>query len=125
VLRKQITFTNADDEKVTQTFYFNLTEAELAKMQMSTEGGLEKTLKEITETNNVGRLIELFDRIIFSAYGVKGLDGSFYKNQLQSDIFKASEAYSVLFLELLKDNGKGVEEFIRGLAPKSLVIPTN
>ena len=39
MLAKKITYKNYNDEDITETFYFNLNEAELMEMQFSEAGG--------------------------------------------------------------------------------------
>lgn len=53
MLKKTIDYTDYDGNKRTEDFYFNLTKAEVAEMELSTEGGLVKMLEKIVKEQNV------------------------------------------------------------------------
>ena len=71
MLKKTITYTDFDDNERTEDFYFNLTKAEITEMEMSTEGGLVKTIEKIVQTQDAKRLIEIFKDLILKSYGEK------------------------------------------------------
>ena len=50
----------------TDDFYFNLTQAEILKIEMGTQKavGLEATVLALQEEKDGGKLMELFERII-------------------------------------------------------------
>lgn len=120
MLRKTITFPNLDGEMLTEDFYFNLTGAEIAEMELSQEGGFSEFLKSIVETGDAKIIIETFKNIIKQSYGVRSEDGRrFIKTPELWDEFLQTEAYSVLFLELVTDADASAA-FIRGIVPKNL-----
>ena len=101
MIRKTFTYTDFDGEERTEPFYFNLTEAELVELEMRF-GGVNKMLKEIQEAEDGYRVTQAIRDIICAAYGEKSSDGRrFMKNKEIFDSFRATEAYSVLFTELL------------------------
>jgi len=43
---KTINYTDFNGEERTESFYFNLTKAELAELNLTTEGGLQEVLRK-------------------------------------------------------------------------------
>lgn len=120
MLKKDITYDNLDGEKVTETFYFHLNKADLAKMELEA-GGMEAKLKKIIDSKNGKSIIEAFEDIIRRSYGQRSEDGkNFIRTPEITEKFMSSEAYSALFMELLTDATKGAE-FVRALVPQDLV----
>ena len=117
MLKKTITYTDFDDNERTEDFYFNLTKAEITEMEMSTEGGLVKTIEKIVQTQDAKRLIEIFKDLILKSYGEKSIDGKRHiKNQEVRDNFSQTNAYSELFMELVGD-AKASADFVNGIVP--------
>lgn len=118
MLAKPITYTDYNGEERTETFYFNLTKAELAELNLTTEGGLQEAIQKIIDAKNIPEVTKWFKRIILMAYGEKSLDGKrFIKSKELAEEFTQTEAYSELFMELLTDEGKAAD-FINAIVPK-------
>ena len=47
MLKKAISYTDYDGNERTETFYFNLSKAEIIEMEMGTTGGMKNMLKGI------------------------------------------------------------------------------
>ena len=110
-------FTNEEEE---DTFYFNITKAELVEMELATEGGLSESLKKVVASEDAGKIIAEFKKIILSAYGVRSEDGRFFKKtQELRDEFESSEAYSTLFIEILTDTDSAIE-FVKAIVPADM-----
>jgi phage-related baseplate assembly protein len=108
------------DEEVEETFYFHLSAAEIAELELSVDGGLSEMLKKIVEAEDNKNILTEFKNIILTAYGVRSENGKFFKkNQEVREEFASSEAYSVLFMELLSDEDAAAE-FVNGIVPKDL-----
>ena len=123
--KKTITYNDYDGNERTEDFYFNLTKAEIAEMELSTTGGLEKMINQIIQSQDTRKIIAVFKEIIAKAYGVKSLDGrKFIKNDEVREDFFATEAYSQLFMELGTD-ANAAAEFIKGIIPKDLSEQVN
>lgn len=117
MLKRTVTFTNYDGEEVTQDFYFNLTNAEIVEMELSTPGGLSTMLQRIVNTKDIPETVKLFKEIMLKAYGQKSADGNrFIKNQQLTDDFVASPAFSELYMELAFDSDAATK-FINGVIP--------
>lgn len=118
MLKKTITYTDYDGNERTEDFYFNLTKAEVAEMEMSYTGGMEKMLRKIVAEKDSKRIVEIFKDLILRSYGEKSADGKrFIKNQELRDAFAQTEAYSVLFMELATD-AEAAAAFVNGILPK-------
>ncbi len=125
MLKKTITYTDYDGVERTEDFYFNLSKAELTDMQLSTEGGLLTIIKKIVNEKNTPELIRLFKKIILAAYGKKSDDGRrFTKNDEIREDFMSTEAYSIIYMELVSDPDKA-SEFVNGILPADLAAKAN
>lgn len=121
MLAKKIKYTDYNGEEREETFYFNLTEAEVSEMQYTVKGGLDGLLKTIIETKDQPKLVELFKQLILKSYGEKSNDGRYFKKRDSVrgeyvDDFVATEAYSVLFMELATD-ANAATEFVNSVIP--------
>lgn len=118
MLKKTITYTDFNGIERTEDFYFNLTKAEIAEMELEIPGGMTAMIERITKTQDTPSLIKLFKDLILRSYGKKSDDGRrFIKNQDVIDEFKDSEAYSELFMELAT-NADAASAFVNGIVPK-------
>lgn len=117
MLVKTIKYVDYDGVERTENFHFNLTKAELTEMELSTSGGLTKTLEKITSEQDSKRIMEIFKDLILKSYGEKSLDGKrFIKTQELRDSFAQTEAYSELFIELAT-NAEASAAFVNGIIP--------
>ena len=118
MLKKTIKYTDYEGNEREEDFYFNLTRAECVKLQLSTDGGLEKTLRKIIAEQDVPKIIPIFEQIVLGAYGEKSPDGKrFVKSKELSEAFSQTEAYSDLFMELMSD-ADAAAAFINGIIPQ-------
>lgn len=120
MLKKEITYVDYNDTTRTETFYFNLSKAELAEMQLSASGGLETYIRNIVEAKDGASMVQIFKDLILKSYGEKSPDGKrFVKSKDISDGFAQTEAYSQLFMELITDDNAAAD-FINGIMPKDI-----
>lgn len=120
MITKTITYTDFLDEERTETFRFNLSEAELMKWELSKEGTLTEHIKRIQETVDVPKLIDLYSELIDRSYGIMDPTGrKFVKSKEALEDFKATNAYSDLYMELATNQDKGAE-FIAGVVSNKL-----
>jgi hypothetical protein len=117
MLKKPITYTNFDNESVTETFYFQILESELVELEADRPQGLAAYLEAISEANDRKELIAEFKRIILIAYGIKSEDGKrFVKSDQLREEFTQMPAYDVLFMELATD-ANAAADFLQGALP--------
>ena len=122
MIKKKIRYTDYDGNEIIDNFYFHLSKAELAEMELVEKDGLAAILKKIIEEDDRQRIIDYFKKIILMSYGQRSNDGKrFIKTQQLSDEFKQTDAFSELFIELCTDSN-AASEFIRGVIPASLAV---
>lgn len=120
MLVKRINYTDYNGNERSEDFYFNLNKGEIFNLQFGTEGGLDKAIQKIIQTEDTPKIVKIFQDIILNAYGVKSDDGRrFIKSEELSTEFKQTEAYSELLMELVSDEKKAAD-FINALMPKDL-----
>ena len=119
MLVKEITYTDYDGNKRTEKFYFNLNESELAELELTTPGGLREWLDKITKSMDKVEIMKTFKKILMASYGEKSLDGKrLVKSEELSTAFTQTEAYNVLFLELINGSDVAMANFINAIVPK-------
>lgn len=123
MLKRPITYTNFNDETVTEDFYFNLTKAELIELELSAgEDGLAESLRKLVKERDGQQIVDQFKRIILLAYGEKSPDGRrFVKSEQLRQEFASTEAYSELFVELAT-SADAAAKFIRAIVPQNLNV---
>ena len=120
MLKKKIKYQDLDGNDLVEDFYFNLTKAELAEMELTTKGGFAESLQAIIDTEDGQLIIDTFKDIIRKSFGVRSEDGKrFMKNPKYFEEFSETDAYSVLFMQLVTDAAAS-SAFIRGIVPQDL-----
>lgn len=120
MIKKTITYSDFNGNERTEDFYFNLTKAEITKMELSTKGGLAEMIQRIVAAQDVPAIIEVFEDLIKRSYGVKTPDGrGFVKRVEDLEAFMATEAYSQLFMELATD-ADAASKFVNGVVPADM-----
>ena len=122
MLKKTIKFTDFDGNDTEETFYFNLTRAELIELEVSQQGGLESYLRAIIKSEDNGEIFHVFKKILLMSVGARSSDGrKFYKNDDIRADFEASPAFDELIISFI-DNEKEGSDFINAILP---TIPVN
>lgn len=125
MLKKTITYVDYNGVERNETFYFNLSKAEVMEMELGVVGGMTEMINKIIDTKDTPGLIKLFKKIVLKAYGEKSADGKrFIKNEELSTAFAQTEAYSILFMELAT-NAEAAAEFVNGIIPVDEAKKTN
>lgn len=120
MLKRAITYTDYNGNTRTEDFYFNISKAELAEMELTTNGGFGEMIQKIIKANDQPAVIKLFKMIILKAYGEKTPDGKYFnKSEELSDAFSHTEAYSELFMELATDS-EAASAFVNGIIPQDV-----
>ena len=121
--KKTIKYVDFNGVEREEDFYFHLTNAELIKLEFGENGGLEATIREISETEDSARVMDLFERIVKMSYGKRPGDGhKFIKRHEFVEEFISSEAYSNMLMEMLA-NPTLMSEFINGISSAVAVDP--
>lgn len=123
MIKKTITYKDFDGNDRSEEYRFHLYKHELIEMNFSAAGGMEKMLKSIVETQDVGRMLEVFKELILKSYGELSSDGkTFIKikdGHRLADDFAQTPAYEALYMELITNEEKAIE-FINNLVPNDL-----
>lgn len=124
MLKKTITYTDFNGDKVTEDLYFNLSKFELTEMQVGSDKGYAEELQDFVDTNNARGILMSIKEIILKAYGVKSEDGKrFIKKDADgrrlADMFEETAAFSEVYMELINDDAKATE-FILGVVPADM-----
>lgn len=118
---KKMTYTDFLGVERTEEFCFNLTKAEIAELELTTDGGLEKQLQKIVDSKQQAEIVRQFKKIILAAYGEISPDGRYFeKSPEKSARFASTQAYSDLFMEL-STNAEAATEFVNKIIPTDLV----
>ena len=117
MLKKTIEYVDYNGNPRKEDFYFNLSEAELAKMELSVTGGYAEMLQRIIDARDMPEIESVFENLISKSYGEKSLDGRrFVKSKEISDAFMQTPAYDILYMEMMTDV-KAASDFINGITP--------
>ena len=120
MLKKIITYTDYNGVERTEPFYFNLSKAELMEMELGVTGGMTEMLNKIINAKDGPSLMKTFKEMIMKSYGIKSDDGKrLIKSEELSIAFTQTEAYSVLFMELITDD-KAASDFVNGIIPNEI-----
>ena len=120
MIKKTFTYVDFNGNERTEDAYFNLTKAEITKMELGTKGGLAEMIQRIVAAQDTPAIIEVFEDLIKRSYGVKTPDGrGFVKRAEDLEAFMATEAYSQLFMELATD-ADAAAKFVNGVVPADM-----
>ena len=121
MIKQTITYTDYNGNERTEEYWFNLSKAELLRLETTTKGGFQKMLENAAASEDNYRIIEVFEDLIKHSIGMKTLDGKYFKKSKEfTEDFVQSEAYSTLLFDLLQDAEKA-NAFIRGIMPNDLL----
>lgn len=124
--KKTVTYEDYDGVKRTEDFYFNLNKAELIQW-LTCNGGftLDKQLQRLYNMSRGKDIMDVFEDLLRRSYGVKSLDGrQFNKTKEIWEDFRSTEAYSVIFTELVTD-AKKAGAFFNSILPKGMISEIN
>lgn len=120
MLKKTIKYVDYNGVEREEDFYFNLTKAEIAEMELEIPGGMTAMLQKITAAQDTPTLVKIFKDLILRSYGEKSADGKrFIKTQELKEAFAQTEAYSELFMELAT-NAEAASNFVNKIVPAEL-----
>jgi hypothetical protein len=120
MIKKTITYSDFNGNERTEDFYFNLTKAEITKMELSTKGGLAEMIQRIVAAQDTPAIIEVFEDLIKRSYGVKTPDGRGFVKRIEDlEALMSTEAYSQLFMELATD-ADAASKFVNGVVPADM-----
>lgn len=121
MLKRTIEYVDYDGVQRKEDFYFNLSQSEIAKMELSTDGGMVSKIKRVVDSKDGGEIMKMFEELILASYGEKTEDGKhFMKSDEIAKRFSCTPAYDKLFMELCTDPNVGAA-FFNGIVPQELL----
>ena len=103
MIAKKVKYEDFNGNEVEEVLHFNLTKAELTKLELGRKGGTSEYIKEAVESGDSGKLVDLFYNMLLDSYGVKSEDGKrFVKNARIREDFESSAAFSAIFMEIIQ-----------------------
>lgn len=121
-----ITYTDFNGDTVTEDFYFNMTKAELAELELSEAGGITNMLSLIINERDVPTLAKYFKTLVLASYGKKSADGKAFikidENGVPlSRMFAQTAAFSELYMSFVTEGGeKKFLEFVKNILPSDI-----
>lgn len=120
MIKKDITYKDFNGNTVTDPFAFHLSPADLLEMEAETPGGVEAQLQRIRETQDGAEVWSFFKNLVTRSIGKVSPNGKqFIHNQEIQNEFLQSNAFSVLLLELVR-NEETAAQFFNALMPEGL-----
>lgn len=112
MLKKTIKYVGAEGKEVEDTFYFNLTKAEIVEIDLMSD------IRSVNSETSGVRIIEVYKRIMKSAVGQR-IGNLFEKSDSYANWFIASDAYSTMFMEIFESEEpeKTLMTLIRSMLP--------
>ena len=117
-------FIGYDGKEHEETWWFNLSEDELYKMELSNLGGMNGMMNKLLREEKPGELVDMFEKIILGAVGERSVDGRKFMKRRKpgepwgevAEDFRETPAYAQLFTELVS-SGEKLAEFLKGAIP--------
>ena len=117
---REFEYTGYDGKPKKDTYWFNLSEAELYEIDLSSIRGFTGEMNKLLKEERTKEIVDAFKGIILGAVGTVSADGrKFLKSEEIKEDFYRSKAYSQLFVELVS-SGEKVAEFLRGAIPEEI-----
>jgi hypothetical protein len=125
MLKKTITYTNFNDEEVTETLYFNFLAKEVYDMmgiETNDKGEpINSSFQEAAASGKLNQITAKVSDMILDSYGVRSEDGrEFIKTPELRESFGRSMAYDTIFQEMTLGDENDLVNFLLGIMPKKL-----
>lgn len=125
MFKHTITYTNFNDEEVTETLYFHLSASEIADLQSAENSLFDQTrLEQAVKTKDSKELYSIFKTLIKESYGEKSSDGRMFikidkDGHRLVDDFMLTAVYDEFFMELISNEAL-CNKFISEIIPANL-----
>jgi hypothetical protein len=128
MIKKTVTYTGFDGEKLTKDLYFHLGIKDIIEMEAETpidpdtgkNMGVEAWVKREVESDDSIRILKVLGKFIDKGYGLRGADDEFEKSQEISDKFGHSLAFDAFFNDMMKDQASAAN-IIVAMLPADLL----
>lgn len=116
MITETIKYVDYDGNPREDTFYFNLSQADLVRLEVKDNRGFKAMIDEVIASKDTERIWEIFEQILAMSVGKKSADGRRFSKRYEDKAdFLESEAYSEFVVKLIKDP-KFAADFINKLA---------
>lgn len=119
MVKREIEYENYDGKKEKETFYFNLTKAEIQELEFDLPGGFDGLTTKMHMDPSASDIVDAFKAILGKAYGEKLPNGKIYKSEQNTSAFFASDAYSELFFWMMNNPEEAIK-FIEAMLPRDV-----
>lgn len=114
--KQTVKYTDLNGMERTETHYFDLSEAEIIEMELTTAGTFTEYMQKIITANDPTEMFPVFKKLILESYGVKSDDGrSFLKKDADGRKlcigFEQTIAFSKILTGLVTDAKKSSNFF--------------
>lgn len=123
---RTLTFEDYDGNERTEDFLFHLNKAEVIQW-LTCNGGytLDAQLTRLYKKSRGKDIMEAFEDLMKRSYGEKSLDGrKFEKSEAIWNEFRSTEAFSIIYTELVTD-AKKAAAFINAIMPAKMTKEIN
>ena len=104
MLKKIVKYIDFNGNERSDTLYFNLTDVEVARLEVKFPGGLEKYINNFNAEERPDEILDLFETVLEMSYGIKSEDGRHFRKPPENTRdFMESAVYTKIFFELLSD----------------------
>lgn len=117
MLKENVSYLDFDGVEQTETLYFNINRMELIAMQARYgKEDMAKYIERIIKEEDFGKIHDLLNDIVLTAYGKKSEDGKrFIKSEELKEEFRTSLAYEALIEKFFDDEGQTLGKFVQGI----------
>ena len=116
-----VSFDDWDGNKVTETYYFHISETEFTILNSKYGGNLFQTMARLTKERSPEESMNILLDVVKTAYGVMDDDRIHFRKASTNpkiwEDFMSSPGFNKFFLDVMSDDAK-TAEFIRGIMPK-------
>lgn len=118
---KTFEYKGYDGKTHKETWWFNLSESELLKLELGSVGGVNGLMNRLLREEQPGKVVDVFEKIILGAVGERSADGRRFlkRNGAVAEDFRETPAYDQLFLELI-GSGDALSTFLKGAIPEEV-----
>lgn len=119
MIKRTYKYKDYNDNEREETYYFDLRDDELVKLELGTRGGLSEKIKRLISTQDIPEIIKVFEDVVKMSYGEKSADGrEFIKDPALTKSFMQTKGYSMLFMDFItKENF--ASDFFNELVPNT------
>ena len=127
MLKKTVTYINADGATVSKDVHFNISANELLKKEAESGQTFSERIKQIAESKKLQEIYPLVLEMMGYGYGIRTDDGDFMKDPTGAawGQFQNTLAFETLMDDLLikdaENNGNRLADFINAMLPQDLM----